>query len=367
MMTRIFSKRSQIMNLSKNKGKPITRRNRLLAETLEILESRDNPVTIPTSFTPGALEVAFIAYNSSSTAAAPVTIEELSTTTTANSTANTFDGYQVQLNSTPSAGNNALTLEESNGSNNKYEGLMQTSEDGRYLSLSGYNQAAGTAGVDGLAGGRTLGLINSLGVADLTTTDSMESGDQTDSAVTADGTGFYDWAYVGENVAVDYVPLSGGTGVPLQNANSPSVSTGAETTLNAYLGVEIADNQIFGSADSSPYLEQTGDIGNLGTVPLASETGPQILPTPSGTQSPGLTNFALPSAAEFSDGSSGHFPYVWSWVSMKTNPNIKTQGPDTIFAADRYNGLEEFSFDGTDWNRVYATTSGLPSGQGRCS
>ncbi|OLR92038.1 hypothetical protein BJP25_24500 [Actinokineospora bangkokensis] len=186
------------------------------------------------------------------------------------------------------------------------EGSLSLSQDGRYLTLAGYDAAAGTASVatsTSAAVNRVLAKVGGDGALDTSTavTDAF-SGNNVRGATSADGSGY--WA-VGGTSGLRYVPAGGGASTQL--AATP-------TNIRA---VTAAGGQLFFSTGS-------GTTG-VYSVPQATTSG----------QTPVLV---APSAS----------PY--GVVALDRDATVP--GVDTLYVADDTSasgGVLKFSSDGTSW------------------
>jgi Putative Ig domain/Bacterial Ig-like domain (group 3) len=285
-----------------------------------LLETVNQPLTIAFTAAEGSAAA-------SAGAGAPVTLKGFSVT------GNAFSGNNVALSSSTSGGANpALVVSAPGSSTNQFEGYVRLSEDGRYLTLAGPSIDANNGhSADASVAPRTIARIDVSGNVDYTTQDSSLSGLETNGAVSTDGTQFWDWAYTGAGTAVNAISLGG------------SGSTGLQSTYTSFVGLAIAQGQLYGTA----FNPQVGDPESI----VAIGTG---TPTTSGqtvTLLPGNNDTFHDTGTDF--------------VFLKQNPNITAPGPDTLYVADQNSnqGLVKYTFDGTSWNLVYKTIGNL-SGQG---
>jgi len=208
--------------------------------------------------------------------------------------------------------NRALTI----GGTGTTEGMISKSADGRFVTVTGYDIAPGTASVAGTttaATNRVVGRIDHLGNVDTTTAFTTAFNTNTiRGATTNDGTGI--WAS-GNG--------SGGTGgVWFQ----PFGTVGAATQINAVTTntrhLSIVAGQLYVSAQS-------------GTIRLA--TVGSGLPTTAGQT---ITNLpGLPTASTQPNG----------FVFLDRDAGVS--GPDTIYMSDDGGGggIRKYSFDGATW------------------
>ena len=191
------------------------------------------------------------------------------------------------------------------------EGGLSISPDGQYVALTGYNAAAGTAGVSSAASAtinRTVGIVNvATGNIDTSTalTDAP-SANNIRSAVTNNGTDIW---IAGAAGGVRYTTVGATTGTQLS------------TTVTNIRQLEIFNGQLFAS-DSS------GSTNRLGTV----GTG---LPTTAGQTITNLPGFAT------STGS----PYSY----FLTHLNGTGTDLDTLYVADDSVGITKYSLFNSTW------------------
>jgi predicted extracellular nuclease len=264
-------------------------------------------------FSPGNVVVARVGSGDAalSSAAAPVFLDEY-----------TPAGVLVQSVPLPTAtagANRRLTMSGSASS----EGALTQSQDGRYLTLAGYDADAGTAAVASLTTAsvsRVVARVDGSGGVDTSTAVSDAfSGNNVRGAATDDGSKFW---VAGANGGLRLVPL-GGSGTTTQ------INSAAPTNLRA---VTAAGGQLYVSTGS----------GTTGVYTVGSN-----LPA-TGGQTPALTT-AVPS------------PYAI--VPLDRDPAVP--GIDTLYVADDSaspnGGVLKFSFDGTTWT---ARGSLRPGGNG---
>ncbi len=255
-------------------------------------------------FTAGDLVVEQIGNGTGSltSAAAPVFVNEYKP-----------DGTLVQSIPMPTtvAGSN-LRLTDSGSATS--DGYLNLSTNGQYLTLTGYNAAVGTASVasTSTSGGtpvaRVVGLIDSHGNVDTTTSLVAYSGNNVRSAVTTNGSDIWvsGAASSGNPGGVTYTTLG---------------ATGTETALSS----SVVNTRVVGVFDSQLYVT-SGSGSNKGVNMVG--TG---LPTASGTP------FTL------SIGSSS--PYGM----FLTQLNPSSPGLDTAYVADDGVGIEKFSLVSGTW------------------
>jgi hypothetical protein len=146
-------------------------------------------------------------------------------------------------------GTNALTG-KGNGGN---EGLLTLSPNGKYLTLFGYGDKAGTAVVTST--NKTIGMIDKNGAINTSTT--IPTTNSPRSAVTTDGTGFW-FVYSAEGVR--YAPIGGTT------TNTPV------STVSSYVArsLDIFNGQLYEFTNSS----KAAHVGKVGTgLPVTNLDG----------------------------------------------------------------------------------------------
>ncbi|TCO54984.1 ExeM/NucH family extracellular endonuclease [Actinocrispum wychmicini] len=261
-------------------------------------------------FSPGDVVVARVGAGDSalSSAAAAVFLDEY-----------TPAGDLVQSVPLPTAGsgvNKRLTMSGSATS----EGALALSQDGRYLTLAGYDADPGTASVASSTtsvASRVVARVDGVGGVDTSTgvTDAF-SGNNVRGAATDDGSRFW---VVGANGGVRLANLGAGT--------TTQINSAAPTNIRA---VSVSGGQLSISTGS----------GTTGVYAVGSG-----LPT-TGGQTPTLTAAA---------------PSPYGFVALDRDPGVP--GVDTLYVADdsASGGILKFSFDGTTWT---ARGSLRPSGSG---
>lgn len=188
------------------------------------------------------------------------------------------------------------------------EGLLTRSIDGRYLVLTGYNAAPGTASVVSTSAAtvnRVIGRVDAGGAVDTSTalSDAFDA-NNIRSAASIDGTSF--WA-TGANSGVRYVSGLGA-----------STSTQLSTTVTNLRQVAIFDNQLYVSTSS-------GSAVRVGTVGTGTPT------------TPGQTISNLPG---FPVAGS---PYAFSFVDVDGNG-----ANETLYVADdgSTGGIQKYVLSG---------------------
>ena len=210
---------------------------------------------------------------------------------------------------------------------------IKLSQDGRFITVPGYDAVLGSASVTGTASAtvnRVIGLVNvATGAVDTTTalTDAY-SGNNIRSAVTIDGTSFYT-AGTGTNPGVRYVSTVGAT-----------TSVQLETAPTNIRTVDIYAGKLYFSSGSSPYL-------GLNTLNVA-------LPTTSGATSTNLFS-----------GQTAASQYDFFFAS-----------PTVVYIADDSSpasggGVQKWVNTGTTstptWTKEYTITAGLNTTSGASS
>lgn len=257
------------------------------------------------SFTPGNLAVARVGTGSGalSAAATAVFIDEYTT-----------GGTLVQSIPMPTAdsgANQTLTVAGSSTS----EGMLTLSTDNRYLVITGYDAAPGTAAVAGTtsaATNRIVGRIDATGAVDSSTgfTGAFNTSNIR-AAASVDGSGIWTGG----------TGASGTGGIWYQTFGTIGAGTQVSTTVTNTRNLGIFASQLYTTASS-------GAI-RLASVGLG-------LPTTTGQL---MTNLSgLPTAS----GS----PY--GFVVLDRSPSVA--GVDTIYYADDATGLQKYSTgDGLNW------------------
>jgi hypothetical protein len=322
---RFFDKRDRWLDsLGSNSGGSAARHKVQLS--LEQLETRE----LLSGFTVGDLVVARIGAGVTTlTSASAATFLDDYNTTTLNQAAPVST---VALPTANSGSTHALT----NAGNRIGEAMLETSTDGHYLTLIGYNAVPATAAVSGTTAARVVGLVNNAGVVNTTTliTDSYSSGKgYVTSAITNDDQNFY-IAGSGSGNEIRSVGL-GSTGA------TTSISTSSGTPFNGYT-LEIDNGQLY----------MSGDFNGFPT-PAAVGTG---LPT-----APGTTSVPLPGFSATSSGTPSQFPDPYQF-------QFSPDGNTVYIADDRTNGLGgilKWTFSGTTWVEAgYSTQIGTGPGSG---
>ena len=226
----------------------------------------------------------------------------------------------VPLPTSASGTNKALIASGTAGT----EGQLTRSADGRYLLLTGYNAAPGTANLtkstaDSVA--RTVGRVDAAAKIDTTTalTD-FSSGDKPRGAASTNGTDIWlgcGGKATGTTDSVHYTTLGSATSIQL------SATFGDSREINIYGG------QLYISSQNNP----NALIGAIGTG--TPTTAPQ-------------TTTAIPGFAV------GGAPEGFFFADLDGSPGL-----DTLYVADEVAGIEKWSLVGGNWtlNNALAPTS----------
>lgn len=235
----------------------------------------------------------------------------------------TPSGTFVQTIVVPSAAsgaNRALTMQGSSTA----MGALNLSSDGQYFTFAGFDAAPGTAGVNGTTSAsvnRVIARMDMSGNVDTTTAmNAAFSANQPRSVVTTDGSNFW---VAGGNSGVQYVPYGAVSG-------TNQVSTGNPTNLR---NLNIA-------------------LGNI-YVSSASGTGTQgVLQLGSGLQTSPAALSILPNFLSTTGGAGSFYDYYFA------DANTAYVSDDSSVAG--LGGLQKWTFDGANWNRI--STTAAPTG-----
>jgi hypothetical protein len=191
------------------------------------------------------------------------------------------------------------------------EGQLTLSADGKYVVLTGYNAAAGTAGIAATTSAsvaRTVGLVNvSTGAADTSTALNAFSGNNIRSAVSSNGT--------------DIWVAGATTGIGYTTKGSTTMTTVSSTVTNNRQ-LEIFNGQLYASdASGTPRLTTVG-------TGLPTTTG-QVM-----TNLPGILNAAPTNS-----------PYSFFMADLSAS----VAGLDTLFLADDASGISKYSLNNGTW------------------
>lgn len=224
---------------------------------------------------------------------------------------------------TSAAGNNKpLVASGSAGS----EGLLTRSADGRFLVLTGYGAAPGTAAIASSASAsvpRVVGRVDAAGTIDTSTALNIITGNNIRSAASSDGNSFY---VAGASGGVQYANLGATT------------TTALNTALANVRQVNIFDGQLYGSSGSG-----TNTFKGVSSV----GTGLPTTSSQSATRLPGLTDTVS------SDS------YSFFMADLDGLPGL-----DTLYIADSTSGLQKFTLSGGNWIKTstLASTVGALTG-----
>jgi hypothetical protein len=208
--------------------------------------------------------------------------------------------------------------------------IMQLSPDKRYLTLAGYDVAAGS-GVAGTS--KTIGVIDTT-TGSVSTQLGFGSTAQPRSVVTVDTTGFW---FVGSSNGIRYITPDA------SDPNAPgTITTISASNVNQRTG-SIFGGQLFLSGSSSVVVP-AGSGGNPGVAVMGTGT-----PTTTGQgQSYIMTTAANPE----------------QFVMLDLDPatgyvnNTVNTGLDTTYVGTG-EGVEKWTFNGTSWVKQYTLSSGL--------
>jgi hypothetical protein len=267
-------------------------------------------------FTPGNLVVYRVGTGAAalSSAATPVFLDELTTAGTAVGS--------VPLPTTVSGSQKALT---SSGSATS-EGLLTRSADGRYIVLTGYNAAVGTASVASSASAtvnRVIGRVAGDGTVDTSTalTDA-DTGNNVRSVASVDGSSFW---VSGAADGIRYAATLGAT-----------TSTQLSTTVT-----NLRQTAIFSGPSYQLYVS-TGSGSTLRVGTVGSGT-----PTTAGQTITGLPGFPVTGS-----------PYAFNILDVDGNGAV-----DTLYVADDTAGqIQKYVLSGGSWTAKGAITAS--SGRG---
>ncbi|HEX4143090.1 MAG TPA: hypothetical protein VHY91_06040, partial [Pirellulales bacterium] len=281
-------------------SKPLARRK----NRFELLEERQ---VLTALFTPGDIVVEQINATTNAvtptSAASPVFLSEFSPTTANQSTY----VQQVALPSAVSGSNQPLTLSGTAAS----EGGLSLSTNGAYLVVAGYDTPAvtGTTQVDS-----TIGLVDSSGNINTTTTTTLQSGANTRGAASVDGSS----VWVGGNNGIVYET----TGTSLGGTLVATKPNARETEIAPAAVSPTGGNALFASTNKA-------SLGVQGFSPA--------LPTASGASDTVLSGMT-----------SSNAPDTYSFFFAN---------PTTMFVADANDGIQEWTLSSGTWSEV-ATLAG---------
>jgi autotransporter-associated beta strand protein len=203
--------------------------------------------------------------------------------------------------------NQPLTISGTAGS----EGALNLSANGQYLVVAGYD-----VGVGGTTqGASTIGLIDASGTVDSSTTTDLESGNNTRSATSIDGTEV--WVAGANTVVAVAADTSGGTAISTRNSRDVVIAPASVSPTGSA--------QLYTSAASSSHQ---GIFAMGSGTPTSGAQSATLLSGMSGGDSPGAFFFA---------------------------------NPTTLFVADFAAGLQEWTESGGTWSNS-ATLTGQYAG-----
>ncbi|HEX8572922.1 MAG TPA: Calx-beta domain-containing protein, partial [Allosphingosinicella sp.] len=227
-------------------------------------------------------------------------------------------GVLVQSIAMPTADSGSNQTLTANGSSTA-EGLLDLSSDGRYLILTGYDAAPGTATVSNTSAAsvnRVIGRVDANGVVDTSTalsnvfSGSAGTAANIRSATSVDGTSFW---VSGSNTGVVYATLGATTG---------TVVSSTVTNLRA---IDIFDGQLYVSSGSGTNTFRGVNTVGTGTPTTTGQTTARL---------PGLSDATNPSS--------------YGFVFFDLSAAIA--GMDTLYIADDQLGqIQKFTFNGTTW------------------
>jgi hypothetical protein len=281
------------------------------------LEQRD----VPAAFTPGDIVVYRVGDGSATngfttastgalnTSAAPVFLDEY-----------TPAGTLVQSIPMPTATGGANQPHRLTAGGSTFgDGLLNLSADGRYLLVTGYDAAPGTASVTSTAPAsvnRVIGRVDSTGALD-TTTGLSDSTAAIRSAASADG--FALWG----------VGTSGSGPIRATTFGTSGPSTGVSTTFTTQNAVSIYNGQLYISAGASG-IDGVASVGSgLPVTGGTTETPLAGFPT---------TGTPFPAPRQFFFSPDGGTIYL---ADSRTAVNTTPSG--------FFGGLQVWKFNGTSW------------------
>ena len=242
-------------------------------------------------------------------------------------TAVTLDEYtpggtlvqSIALPTTSSGANHALTASGQASS----EGLLTLSADGKYLVLTGYNAAVGTASIASsvtTAGAsqvlRDVGLVSITGNIDTSTTTTSFSGNNPRSAV-------YDPA--ANNGAGAIWIVGANTGVVETTDGGSGAGTVVSSTVTNLRAIEVFNGQLYVSTGSG----STRGVYSIGTgEPITTGT----TSTSSVVDAPGASSS----------------PYQYFFARLGTGTAFN--GYDTLYLADSGGTIQKYAYSGSAWS-----------------
>lgn len=226
-------------------------------------------------------------------------------------------GTLVQSIPLPATGSGPFLIANGTGFT---EGAMSRSEDGRFLTLTGYNTAApytsSVSGSSATAVNRSVAIVDSTGAFRISAFSDVNSGQAVRSAVTSDG--YSGWI------------VGGGGGVRYFAKATDTTTTSILTSPSNNRSISIWGGQLYLSTN----LASTVQIGAVGAG----------LPTTSGQAYSGLSGY--PNAGT----SSGFF-----FADLDPGVSYAGTGFDTLYVAEEGvlpgpAGIRKWSYDGANWN-----------------
>ena len=161
--------------------------------------------------------------------------------------------------------------------------MITLSPNGKYLTVSGYDTAPGTAGVASSSAttiNRVVGLVGSAGTVDTTTHGAFFSGNNFRGTVTTDGTSFY----------------VGGTGTaPDKGVELLAYGGSTPTSINSTVaadGVNIFGNTLYATTTTSADTSIV-QIGTAGTLPTSGASVSLLTGLPLGSSSDSPHQFLI--------------------------------------------------------------------------
>jgi hypothetical protein len=232
-------------------------------------------------------------------------------------------GVLVQTIALPTATTGANSILTNTGSSSS-DALLTRSVDGRYLVLTGYDAAVGTASLTATPSATTnriIGRVAADGTVDTSTrladafSGSSTSGANIRSAATVDGTAFY---AVGSNTGVRYVPFGNAA------ATATTAVTTAAPTNNRVVNIFNGNLYISSASGSFQGISQVGTgLPTTGPQPITQLAG---FPTATGPQ-----------------------PYAFYFADLSTT----VPGVDVVYVADDRTaspgGIQKWSLVGSTW------------------
>jgi hypothetical protein len=234
-------------------------------------------------------------------------------------------GTLIQRLALPQANSGSSTHAVTVGGFDNTTGMLSRSANGLYLTLAGFDTTPGTANPNNTTN-RTVARIDGGGTIDTSTVLSgFRSGAAVRGAVSSDGTQFWVTGQGNSsNFGMRYVTLGA--------TSSQAVVTASNSTAFSINYPAIFDNTLYATSSftGQPFIQINPAGGGLPTSGLPLPNSDMVSP-------PGLDSASNPG---FSGGES-QFVFF--------HRNGSGTAPDTLYVADRSNGLMKFSFNGTSW------------------